>query len=140
MLCGAFARNPVGHAASLGVILPGLVKLGPAFMSPMSWASGDERRARWGAGLSRALSGLDDDVIAERLRIVATEDVGPQLQALRIPIVVVHFDSDVVIGPIARSHLESVCHEPIVLRLEGPHFALETRPMECAAAIGAAFA
>lgn len=140
VLCGAFARNPVGHAASLGVMLPGLVKMGPAFMSPMSWASGDERRAKWGAGLARALTELDDDVVAERLRIVATEDVSRDLGALRIPVVVVHFESDVVIGSMARAHLESVCHKPLVLRLEGPHFALETRPAECAAAIGAALA
>jgi hypothetical protein len=27
----------------------------------------------------------------------------------------------------------------VVLRLDGPHFAIETRPVECAAAIGATF-
>jgi pimeloyl-ACP methyl ester carboxylesterase len=140
VLCGAFARNPVGHAAALGALMPAFVKMGPAFMGPMAWATGDERRARWGAGLSKALSRLDDDVVAERLRIIATEDVSGELRALRIPTVVVQFESDVVIGAMARSHLESVCHEPRVLRLAGPHFALETRPAECAAAIGAVFA
>ena len=140
VLCGAFARNPVGHAASLGAVLPSFVKLGPAFMAPVAWASGDKRRSDWGSGLSKALSDLDDDVIAERLRLIATEDVGPELGALRIPTVVVHFDSDVVIGSMARTHLESVCHQPLVLRLEGPHFALETRPAQCAAAISAVFA
>ena len=140
VLCGAFARNPVGHAAVLGVMLPGLVKLGPAFMGPISWASGDERRQRWGAELSKVLDSLHDDVIAERLGIIASSDVSPELTALRIPTVIVHFESDVVIGSLARAHLESVCHQPVVLRLEGPHFALETRPAECAAAIGAVFA
>jgi pimeloyl-ACP methyl ester carboxylesterase len=140
VLCGAIARNPVGHAAALGVMLPGLVKLGPAFMGPMAWACGDERRQRWGAGLSKALEGLRDDVVSERLRIIASADVSPELAALRIPTVIVHFDSDAVIGSLARSHLESVCHQPVVLRLEGPHFALETRPAQCAAAIGAVFA
>ena len=140
VLCGAFARNPVGGAASLGAVLPGLVKLGPAFMGPMAWATGDARRARWGAGLTRALAALDDDVVAERLRIIAHEDVGPQLGALEIPVVVVHFGSDAVVGSLARAHLESVCRAPVVLRLEGPHVALETRPLVCAAAIGAAIA
>jgi len=140
VLCGAFARNPVGHAASLGAMLPALVKLGPAFMAPVAWASADKRRSDWGSGLSKALSDLDEDVVSERLRIIAAEDVGPELKALRIPAVLVHFDSDVVIGSMARTHLESVCHKPVVLRLEGPHFALETRPAECAAAISAVFA
>src|SRR6476659_1635481 len=47
VLCGAFARNPVGHAASLGAMLPALVKLGPAFMAPVAWASADKRRSDW---------------------------------------------------------------------------------------------
>ena len=140
VLCAAFARNPVGHAAALGAAMPGLVKLGPAFGGPLAWISGDERRTRWGAELTKALAELDDDVVAERLRLIAREDVGPELGALHIPKLVVHFASDLVIGPLARAHLESVCRNPVVLRLKGPHFALETRPAECAAAIGAALA
>lgn len=135
VLCASFARNPVGQAASLGAILPALVKLGPAFMGPLSWSIGDEKRARWRAGLSRALASLDDGVVAERLRLIATEDVSGSLRALRIPVVVVHFESDLVIPGQARTHLEAACKNPRVLRLEGPHFAIATLPGECAAAI-----
>lgn len=35
----------------------------------------------------------------------------------------------------SRAHLESVCHNAHVLRLPGPHFALETLPVQCAEAI-----
>ena len=48
---------------------------------------------------------------------------------------IVQFDAAAVIGPLERAHLESVCHNAHVLRLPGPHFALETRPAECAQAI-----
>ena len=137
VLCGSFARNPVGHAASLGAILPSLVKLGPAFMGPLTWATRDERRARWGAGLSRAMASLDDAVVAERLRLIASEDVSDSLRALHIPVVVVHFESDLVIPGQARTDLEAACRNPRVLRLEGPHFAIATHPSECAAAISA---
>jgi pimeloyl-ACP methyl ester carboxylesterase len=140
VLCASFARNPVGRMASLGALLPGLVKVGPAFMRPIAHASGDARRQRWAAGLSGALTALDDDVVAERLRLIANEDAGPDLSALRIPVLLVQFTGDEVIGPAAQAHLERVCHKPRVLRLDGPHFALETRPAECAAAIGAAVA
>jgi pimeloyl-[acyl-carrier protein] methyl ester esterase len=135
VLCASFARNPVGLAASLGASWPGLVKMGPLFTNPLAHASGDERRRRWSQGLGRAMGSLREDVVAERLRLIATEDVGPVLAALRIPIVVVQFEGDLVIGPAARDHLESVCHNPHVLRLPGPHFALETRPLESARAI-----
>lgn len=135
VLCGAFARNPVGHAASLGASLPSLAKLGPLLLGPMARLSGDPKRRRWGAALSEALGSLPDAVVAERLRLIAREDVGPLLAGLAIPVVLVQFDADLVIGPLARAHLESVCHNAHVLRLPGPHFALETRPADCAQAI-----
>lgn len=140
ILCASFARNPVGPAAAMGASFPGLVKLGPMVMGPMPWDANDARRTLWAAGLARALAALDDDVVAERLRLIASEDVSAQLQALRIPTIVVHFDSDHVIGPRARAHLESACRNPRVVRLEGPHFAIATRPLECAAAITASLA
>lgn len=140
VLCASFARNPVGPAAAMGASFPGLVKLGPMVMGPMPWDANDARRTLWAAGLARALAALDDGVVAERLRLIASEDVSAQLQALRIPTIVVHFDSDHVIGPRARAHLESVCRNPRVVRLEGPHFAIATRPLECAAAISASLA
>ena len=140
VLCGSFARNPVGRAAALGASVPGLVKMGPAFMGPLAWASGDPRRARWGAGLSRAMNALDDGVVAERLRLIAEEDVTAVLRALTIPVVLVHFDGDLVIDAAARTQLEAACIRPRILKLEGPHFAIATRPAECAAAITASLA
>ncbi|MGZ5085465.1 MAG: hypothetical protein ACXWBZ_19005, partial [Usitatibacter sp.] len=49
--------------------------------------------------------------------------------------VLAHFDDDLVIGSAARGHLESVCHNADVVRIPGPHFAIETRPRESAAAL-----
>ena len=135
VLCGSFARNPVGAAAALGASWPGLVKLGPLFTSPIAHASGDPRRRRWTEGLTRTLAELRPDVVAERLRLIAAEDVAPALRGLRIPVIVVHFEGDLVIGAGAREHLVAACHEPHVMRLPGPHFALETRPVETARAI-----
>jgi pimeloyl-[acyl-carrier protein] methyl ester esterase len=135
VLCGSFARNPVGHAASLGASWPSLAKLGPAFFGLIARASDDPARSRWAADLARSLEALPGKVVAERLRIIAAEDVGAALGSLRIPVVIVQFDADVVIGRLAREHLESVCHNAHVLRLPGPHFALEMLPAQCAEAI-----
>lgn len=140
VLCGSFARNPVGPAAAMGASLPAFVKIGQALMGPAAWASGDARRQRWGAGLTRALSRLDDEVVAERMRLIAGEDVSAHLGRLRIPTIVMHFTSDPLIGPLARAQLESACHNPRVVHVDGPHFAIATRPRECAAAITAVLA
>jgi pimeloyl-[acyl-carrier protein] methyl ester esterase len=135
VLCGSFARNPLGYATELGAAWPALVKLGPALMNPAAQLSREPARRRWASGFSRTMGELRNDVVAERLRLIATEDAGPALSALAIPVVVVHFDDDLVVGPGARSQLQAACARPHVVRLPGPHFALETRAAECAAAI-----
>jgi pimeloyl-[acyl-carrier protein] methyl ester esterase len=136
VLCASFARNPVSVAADLGAAVPGLVKLAPRLTVPFALASRDPLRARWSNGFTRSLSALRNEVVAERLRLIAEEDVGPLLSGMRVPIVVVQFEADEIVGRAARDHLESVCHNAQVVRLPGPHFAIETRPRECARAIG----
>lgn len=140
VLAGSFARNPLGYATLLGSSLPGLVKLGPSLMNPAAQLSSDPARRRWSAGFRRALGELDDRVVAERLRLIATEDVGATLARLAVPVVLVQFDDDLVIGRPAREALESACRDPRVVRIAGPHFALEIRPEECARAIDRALA
>jgi pimeloyl-ACP methyl ester carboxylesterase len=138
VLCASFARNPVGYAAALGASLPGLVKIGPSLLGPVSRASGDAARMRWQAGFRASLGALRDDVVAERMRLVSTEDVGATLAAMRVPVVLISFEGDQVIGAAARAHLESACPGAHVVSIPGPHFAIATRPLECADAIGAA--
>ena len=135
VLCGSFARAPVPWAA-LGAAMPAMAQFfGANLLSPLSFTVRDPVRKRWSEALGAALRAMRQDVIAERLRIIATEDVSRELARLRIPIIVAHFDDDLVIGAAARGHLESVCHNAEVVRVPGPHFAIETRPRESAAAI-----
>ncbi len=140
VLCGSFARNPMGYATGLGASWPELVKLGPSLLDPAVQLSADPARRRWSSDLARTVSGLRGDVVAERLRLIAAEDIGTTLRALTVPVVLLQFDEDMVIGGAERAHLESVCLEPHVVRIAGPHFALGTRPAECAEAIGRALA
>ena len=140
VLCGAFARNPVAWA-SVGAALPGLTRfLGSYLMVPAGLASGDAARRRWSKALSRTLAALPSEVIAERARIIATEDVAQELSRVEVPVVLLQFDEDLVVGRSAREHLESVCSGAKVVRFPGPHFAIETRPAESAQAIAAPLA
>ena len=137
VLCGAFARNPV-PLASVGAALPGLTRfLGSYFMAPAGMASTDAARRRWSKSLSRTLAALPSEVLAERLRLIANEDIGADLSRLEVPLVLLQFDEDLVVGRAAREHLEAVCTGAKVVRFPGPHFALETRPAESAAALAA---
>lgn len=135
VLCGAFASNP-NSLSNLAASWPGTAKFfGANIMNPMVFFTSDPVRKRWSRALKTAVGSLDKDVIAERLRIIATEDVGAQLRTLRIPIVIAHFQEDLVVGADSRSVLESACHAPRVVNIPGPHFAIETRARETAAAL-----
>ncbi len=136
VLCGSFVRNPVKWLASVGAALPEIVRFGARLLKAIPPATRDPLHLRWSREFNDTILAMDDDVIAERLRIIAEEDVSRELQALRIPIVLVQFDGDQVVGRGARRELEAVCHNAQIVRVPGPHFALEVRPRECAEAIG----
>jgi pimeloyl-ACP methyl ester carboxylesterase len=134
-ICGGFARSPNAWA-SLGASMPSTAQFfGANFMNPMSFVSSDPARKRWSHALATALGSLHRDVVAERLRLIATEDVTSELQALRIPVILAHFKEDIVVGEDSRDTLEAACHEPRVVAIAGPHFTIETRPREAAEAL-----
>ena len=128
LLCGAFARNPAPFAVRFGASMPSLARF-------VGLRLGGTRGQGWTGDLVAAIRALHADVIGERLRLIAREDVGPDLSALRIPLVLVQFEDDGIVRGPARRHLEQVCHNARIMRLPGPHFALETRPLECGRAI-----
>jgi pimeloyl-[acyl-carrier protein] methyl ester esterase len=134
ILCGAFASSPV-WAASVGAALPNVVRFGAQLLGPLRMASSDPARRQWSRDFARTLQALAPEVIAERLRLIATENVSEDLRALRIPVILLQFDGDLVVGPRARGELETVCHNARVIRHPGPHFALETQPRSCADAL-----
>jgi pimeloyl-ACP methyl ester carboxylesterase len=141
VLCGAFAQSPVPWA-SIGASMPLMAQfVGANFLvNPMGYVSGDPARRRWTQAFSTAINSLDREVIAERLRIIATENVARDLQALRIPIILLQFEDDLVVGESARNALEAVCQNARIVRFKGPHFAIETRPLESAEALRAPLA
>ncbi|HEX4782146.1 MAG TPA: alpha/beta fold hydrolase [Usitatibacter sp.] len=135
VLCGAFARSPAALAA-VGARLPSLTRfLGANLLNPAGFMTSDPARRRWSKGLSDAIAGLAPEVLGERLRIIADEDVSRELAALRVPVVVVEFEDDLVVGRSATAALARCCAGASVVRLAGPHFALETRPRESAEAL-----
>jgi len=85
--------------------------------------------------IAAAVSRLPSEVVSERLRLIATEDVSRDAASLAIPVIVVEFADDLVVGRAATAHLAQACPGAMLVRLPGPHFAIETRPRECAEAL-----
>ena len=135
VLCGAFTRSPMPWVG-LGASLPSVTQfLGASLMTPFGRASLDPMRRQWSEGFGTALRSLDSQVLAERLAIIAAEDVSADLARIAAPIVLIQFDDDLVIGSAARADLERACARAAVVRFPGPHFAIEVRPRESAAAV-----
>ncbi|HUQ27685.1 MAG TPA: alpha/beta hydrolase [Usitatibacter sp.] len=135
VFCGAFARSPMAWAA-LGASWPGMAQFfGANYMNPIAYLSGDAARRRWSQALSTAIASLKREVVAERLRIISVEDVTADLQALRIPMLIAQFQDDMLIGAEAHAVLATACADAAIVTVPGPHFAIETRPRETAAAL-----
>ena len=135
VLCAGFVRNPVA-LSGLGASMPAAAQFfGANFMNPMSYLSGDPARLRWSQALGTAIRSLHRDVVAERLRLISTEDVTSELGSLRVPIVLAQFQDDSVIGADHREELETACGDPRIVRVAGPHFNIEIRPLMVAEAI-----
>lgn len=135
VLCGAFVRNPVA-LAGLGASMPAAAQFfGANFVNPMSYFSGDPARRRWSQALGTAIRSLHRDVVAERLRLISVEDVASELKSLKIPVVLAQFQEDAVIGADHRAELEAACNDPRIVRIAGPHFNIEIRPLDVAEAI-----
>ena len=135
VLCGAFARSPAA-LASLGAKMPAVTRfLGASYFHASGLIQSDPARRRWSEDLSSAVGDLDPEVVAERLRLIASEDVSRDAASLAIPVIVVVFEDDLIVGRAATTHLASACPGATLVRVPGPHFALETRPRDCAEAL-----
>jgi pimeloyl-ACP methyl ester carboxylesterase len=132
VLCGAFARSPM-PGVSIAASFPLLARF--FILNPAGFVSRDAARRRWSEALDAAIRALDREVIAERLRLIAIEDVSAELRALRVPIVLMQFQGDLVVGNQARGELEATCGNARIVRYPGPHFAIETQPRETAAVL-----
>src|SRR5205814_3471987 len=98
VMCGGFARNPTAWS-EIAASWPATAQFfGANFMNPVSYLSGDPARRRWSQALTTAVGSLRKEVVAERLRIISTEDVSADLKSLRIPVVLAQFQDDLVIG------------------------------------------
>ena len=135
VLCASFARNPMGYATELGSSMPALVKWMPALFDSAVQMGDDSVRRRWSAGFTRSMGALRDDVVAERMRLIATEDITDALRELTIPVVMLQFEYDQVITPAGRAELEAACPRARVVRVAAPHFGLAIRPRDCLRAI-----
>ena len=136
VLCGTFAKNPrpgLGRLAPLLPILPN--RLPPAvirFLLLGRWATEPL------LDLLRALvPQVPPATVKARLRAVVAVDQTPLLGRLRVPVLALVAARDRLVPPSATAWLRARLPNLDIVRLQGPHWLLQTRPDACVQAIEA---
>jgi pimeloyl-[acyl-carrier protein] methyl ester esterase len=135
ILCGTFAKNPYplfGWAGPLAAWFP-LKSLPQWVRAPLMWGSMSPDRAP--EQLARAIADVSDVVIRHRIAALLAVDESAALAHIQIPTLVLQADRDLVIPDSATRWILETAPRAQLVRIDGPHLLLQTRPVECAAAV-----
>jgi pimeloyl-[acyl-carrier protein] methyl ester esterase len=135
ILCASFAKNPYPWARwmrPLAAYLP-LRSLPRWLRAPLMWGSASPAQAP--AQADRAMAGVSPAVIRHRIAALLAVDETAALRRILLPTLVLAASRDRVIpAGAARWMLRALPHARLV-RIDGPHLLLQTRPAACAAAV-----
>jgi pimeloyl-ACP methyl ester carboxylesterase len=135
ILCGTFAKNPYplfGWAGPLAAWFP-LKSLPQWVRAPLMWGSMSPDRAP--EQMARAIADVSDAVIRHRIAAVLAVDESEALACIQVPTLVLQADHDLVIPDSATRWILETAPRAQLVRIDGPHLLLQTRPLECAAAV-----
>ena len=138
VLVCTFARLPVPSFALLWAKPIGLL---PLWRAPTFLASrilfGRFRSKAKDALLSRAINAVTPKVWRARLKVVLSADKTSSLCRIRIPLLYLRASQDRVVSSSASAVISAHVPGSKVVSIEGPHFLLQTKPQESAAAVRA---
>jgi pimeloyl-ACP methyl ester carboxylesterase len=137
VLCATFARSPRPLLMRVGGHLPLAAMMGLASAEGMlRWAlGGAETAASLGPMWSRIAAVVDPEVLAHRINIAGHLDVREWLPKLAVPCLYLQATEDLLVPASAVDDFVQSVPRLSVKRIDGPHFILQARPGECAAAI-----
>ena len=135
ILCGTFAKNPYplfGWVQPLAAWFP--VKSLPRWLrAPLMWGSMEPQRAP--GQLTRAMSAVSEVVVRHRIAALLAVDASAALARIRLPMLVLQARRDLVIPRSATQWILNTAPHARLIEIDGPHLLLQTRPVECAAAV-----
>jgi len=135
VLCASFAKAPRPRLRPFLPLLAGLPLHGlpPWLYMPLMmdrWAT-DEWMRRGQA----AIRSVDEPVLRHRMRELATVDVTSSLARLGCPLLYLQASHDRLVPAGAWNAIRDAEPNAVRVEIEGPHFLLQAKPRECAAAI-----
>ena len=135
VLVASFVRSPAPILARLGILVaPLLGRNPPAFALRWSLLGSDASDSEI-AQTRALLRSVPHHVLARRLREIVEVDVSAEFAALRAPILFVAGTRDRLVSPKVVAGLRTLRQDMDVCFLDAPHFVLQRKPVEAAAAI-----
>jgi pimeloyl-[acyl-carrier protein] methyl ester esterase len=138
VLCATFAVSPFRSLTSVARILPTNV-FHPTFLQRYVIerfclnGESDEILMEQVVAASRSLSA---STIQRRLQVLADIDMRSLLPRISVPVLYLQSMRDRIVGVRLSRALTGLLPKVTVRQFEGPHLLLQSRPAECAAAIG----
>lgn len=132
VFAGSFVRSPMPLMPAW--LVPGWAPRPPLWLAKRMLLNGWPD-AQYSQALAEVIRTLSPRAALRRLRAVLASDARAQLPALvNASVLYLQARQDRVVGPQALADLALV--KPVVVTLDAPHLILQTRPRECAQAIG----
>jgi len=137
VLCATFASNPRPTLSPLRR----LTRWAPVWAMPAGllarWLLGTEANAAWTERIRHAMNKCSGAVLRARAREVLLVDVRDQLANIQVPVLYLQATGDRVVPAKALVDIQRVLPGIRVVRIDGPHFLLQSRPRACAEQIKA---
>lgn len=131
VLCASFARAP--RPARLRIFAGLLHKL-PLFPA-MPLLMGHWSTSAWRHRIREALRRTHAKVIRDRLLAMSTVDATARIADIECPLLYLKASDDRLIGADGWHAIRDLSRNAVCIEIEGPHFLLQAKPRECAAAI-----
>ena len=135
ILCATFGKNPyplLGWAGPIAAWFP-LKSLPRWVRAPLMWGSMSPDRAP--DQVARAMADVSGIVIRHRIAALLAVDESAALARIELPVLVLQATHDLVVPRTATQEIVKIARHAQMVEIDGPHLLLQTRPVECAAAV-----
>ncbi|MCL1635294.1 alpha/beta hydrolase [Luteimonas sp. SX5] len=136
VLCASFARAPRSRMLrafdAMQRILPSnKLPIAPA----MPWLMGRWSTRDWARRVRDAVRSVSAEAMRARLLAAAETDATPRIADIDCPLLYLKGSRDRLIGGAGWRGIRDLCRNAVCIEIEGPHFLLQAKPLECAAAL-----
>ena len=135
ILACTFASNPLPTLAPLRPLV-GLLPSPRRITTPLTWIlMGSDATPTLQNALATALASVEPAVLRHRAAAVLSVNTEACPSEIQCPILYLQAGQDRVVPARSAQHVHRRCPQTQIVRLEGPHLLLQTRPAEAATAI-----